>query len=73
MEKKEIDELKSKIASYEKQLDIAIKTGNVEDKILFGNLIKSRADNLDKLLAQQLPSPSSESFFFIMKTIFLSN
>lgn len=36
MEKKEqeIDELKSKIASYEKQLDIAIKTGNVEDKIL---------------------------------------
>ncbi len=57
MEKKEqeIDELKSKIASYGKQLDIAIKTGNVEDKILFGNLIKSRADNLDKLLAQQLP------------------
>lgn len=67
MEKKEIDELKSKIASYENDLANA---STPQEKSELRNLIKSRADNLDKLLAQQLPSSSSsssESIFFIMK------
>jgi hypothetical protein len=61
MEKNEIDELKEKIASYENDLANA---STPQEKSEIRNLIRSRADNLDKLLAQQLPSSSSESIFF---------
>jgi hypothetical protein len=57
MEKKEQEIDESKIAGYEKQLDIAIRTGDEACKERYGNFI----------LAQQLSSSSSESICFIMK------
>mmetsp|Transcript_5186 Transcript_5186/g.5306 ORF Transcript_5186/g.5306 Transcript_5186/m.5306 type:complete len:185 (+) Transcript_5186:607-1161(+) len=48
-----IAKLEAEIEGYKVQLDKAIADGNDDDKKLFGGLIKSARDNLDKLLIQQ--------------------
>lgn len=48
-----IAKLEAEIEGYKIQLNKAIADGNDEKEKLFGGLIKSARDNLDKLLIQQ--------------------